>query len=218
MNDHETVPASVYARRAGISASIGGPLLLAGAVASTVVSVQQPDGAVTDPALFALYTTAFTVGAALLAHAVLALRALHRATDEPLPRSLRIGARISLIGFVLLVVFGVIVAASGLATGAPSEASFVAFGLGFLLTVIGHATLAVGLRRAGVLRGLWIAPLVASVGALVAMVASDLWHDLGLLILTAAWTTLGARLIARTRQDHAPPRQPLPRSRSNATS
>jgi hypothetical protein len=219
MNDHENVPASVHARRAGISASIGGPLLLAGAVASNVVSVQQPDGTVTDPALFALYTTAFTIGAALLAHAVLALRALHRATDEtPPPRSLRIGARISLIGLVLLALFGVIVAATGLATGAPWEASFVAFGLGFLLTVVGHATLAVGLRRAGNLRSFWIAPLVASVGALVALLASDLWHDLGLLIFTAAWTTLGARLIARIRQGHAPPRQPLPRRRSTATS
>jgi cytochrome bd-type quinol oxidase subunit 2 len=218
MNAHENVPAAVHARRAGISASIGGPLLLAGAVASTVVSVQQPDGTVTDPALFTLYTTTFTAGAALLAHAVLALWALHRATDEPAPRSLRIGARISLIGFVLLTLFGVIVAATGLATGAPSEASFVAFGLGFLLTVIGHATLAVGLRRAGNLRSLWIAPLVASAGALLALLASDLWHDLGLLVLTAAWTTLGARLIARTRPDHAPPSRPLPRRRSTATS
>jgi hypothetical protein len=134
------------------------------------------------------------------------------------PRSLRIGTRVSLAGFVLLALFGVIVAATGLATGAPSEASFVAFGLGFLLTVIGHATLAVGLRCAGNLRSLWNAPLVASAGAVVALLASGLWHDLGLLILTAAWTTLGARLIARTRQGHAPPRRPLPRRRSTAMS
>jgi hypothetical protein len=83
--------------------------------------------------------------------------------------------------------------------------------------VIGHATLAVGLRRAGILRRLWIAPLVAAAGASIALVAADIWHALGLLTLTAAWTALGVRLIARTRHDQAPPHLPLPRSRSTAT-
>lgn len=216
MEDPQSVPA-VHARRAGIAASIGGPLLFAGAVGSTVVSAQQPDGTVTNLALFGLYTITFTVGAAMLAYALPALYALHRSSGESVPRSLRIGTRISLTGLVLLALFGVIVAATGLATGAPSEASFVAFGLGFLLTAIGHATLAVGLRRAGILHRLWIAPLVAAAGALTALVTADLWHDLGILALTAAWTTLGVRLITRTRHDQAPPRQPLDRSPSTAT-
>jgi hypothetical protein len=40
---------------------------------------------------------------------------------------------------------------------------------------------------------------------------------LGLFVFAAAWTTLGARLIARTREGHAPPSQPLLRSRSTTT-
>jgi hypothetical protein len=215
MDHRPTVSAAVHARRAGIAASVGGPLLFVGAVASTVVSAQQPDGTVTNPTLFALYTITFTVGAALLAYALLAVQALHRTTGETPPRSFRIGTRISVVGFVLLVLFGVIVAATGLATGAPSEASFVAFGLGFLLTAIGQAALAAGLRRAGILRRLWIAPLVAAAGALTALVAPDLWHDLGLLTLTAAWTTLGAGLLARTRH-HSARRHPPQLGSSNA--
>lgn len=204
MRNDQHVPASVHARRAGMAALVGGPLLCAGALASTLVSVQQSDGTVTNPALFALYTTTFTIGAALLVRALLAVQKIHHATGEPPQRSVRIGTGISLVGLVLLVLFGMVVTATGLATGAPTEVSFVAFGLGFLLTVIGHATLAAGLRRAGFMHRLWIAPLVASAGALLALLAADVWHDLGLLVFAAAWTTLGARLVARTRSARAP--------------
>jgi hypothetical protein len=52
----DRVGSSVLARRGGVAASIGGALLFVGAVTSTVAGAQQPDGTVTNPSLFALYT------------------------------------------------------------------------------------------------------------------------------------------------------------------
>lgn len=192
---------STLARRAGLSAVLAGSLMFSGVAAELIISVQQPDGAVTNPALFAVFVATFPIGAAFLVRALLALQALHQASGESLSRSGRIGARLSVAGAVLLVAFGIGVLTTGLATGSPAEASFVLFGLGYLLTIVGHIALSMSLRRAGALRSWWTAPLVAAGGALVAIVVFvDPWHDLGLFTFNAAWVLLGVYLITRARQ------------------
>lgn len=196
---------STHARRAGVSAVLAGTLMFSGVAGALVFSVQHPDGAVTNSALFAVFVATFPIGAAFLIRALLGLQALHQASGERLSRSGRIGTRISVAGAVLLVAFGTVILTTGLITGAPAEASFVLFGLGFLLTMVGQITLSVGLRRAGVLRSWWLAPLVAAGGALVAVVVfTDPWHDLGLFTFNAAWVLLGIHLINRARHSAAP--------------
>lgn len=198
---------STLARRAGLSAVLAGSLMFSGVAAEFVISVQQADGAVTNPVLFAIFVATFPIGAAFLVRALLALQALHQASGEPLSRGGRIGTRVSVAGAVLLVAFGIGLLTTGLATGSPAEASFVLFGLGYLLTIGGHIALSLGLRRAGALRSWWTAPLAAAGGALVAiLVFVDPWHDLGLFIFNAAWVLIGVHLITRARQATAPVR------------
>lgn len=196
-------PPSTLARRAGVSAVLAGTLMFSGVAGELAFGGQLPDGTVTDPLLFGVFAATFPIGAAFLVRALLALQGLHQAAGERLSRSGRIGTRVSVAGAALLVAFGTVV----LITGVPVEASFVLFGLGFLLTTGGHIALSLGLRRAGALRSWWAAPLVAAGGALVAIVVFvDPWHDLGLFTFNAAWVLLGAHLMRRARQATAPAR------------
>lgn len=188
------------ARRTGLAATAAGALLFVSVAAELVWPAQQPDGSLTKPGLYFAYLTAWVVGAGAL---LLALRDVGNTPDGSPPdlrRGGRIGRRLSLAGAALLLAFGVVSLASALATGAPAEASFLLFALGLLLTIVGQAMLALGLRRSRSLGGWWVALLVAAFGALVAVVAvADPWHDLGMFTFDAAWVALGAGLLARGR-------------------
>lgn len=185
-------------RRTGSAAVAAGALLFASVAAELVRPVQQPDGTVTDRAGFALYLGGWVLGAAALVVALSGLRCL-----GPLPRPGRIGGRICLTGAALLLAFGVVALATGLAGGSPLEASFLLFALGLLLLGIGAVPLALGLRRTGTLGGWWPAVLGVTAGALVALgTAADPWHDLGLFLFFAAWVGLGVGLL---RVASAPP-------------
>ena len=192
--------ASSPARRTGLAATAAGALLFVSVAAELVWPVQRPDGSLTEPALFVAYVTAWVVGAGAL---LLALRDVGGAPDGSPPnlrRGGRIGRRLSLAGAALLLAFGAVALASALATGAPAEAAFLLFALGMLLTIVGQAMLAFGLRRSGALGGWWASLLVAALGALVAVVAvADPWHDLGMFAFDAAWVALGVRLLIGAR-------------------
>lgn len=182
-------------RGTGIAGVAAGTLLFVSVFAEIVRPVQRPDGSVTAPGLFAAYLTVWTLGAVAL---VVALSRLRHWPD--LPRAARVGRRTSVAGAVLLVGFGVAVAATSLVGGSPWEPSFVLFGLGLLLTVVGHASLGVGLRRREHLRPESGLLVLAAGGALVAvLVFADPWHDLGLAVFDAAWVALGARLLGAAR-------------------
>ena len=83
---------------------------------------------------------------------------------------------------------------SALATGAPLEASFLAFAVGLLLVAVGSVLLGLGLRASGAVGGWWTALPVAAAGALVALLVEQA-HDVGLFVLFArlgrSWASAG---------------------------
>ena len=186
--------APVPDRRSGGAAVAGGLLLAASVGAELVHPVQNPDGSVVSPALFAGYLGVWSLGAAALLVAQLGLRRTPGLTAVG-----RAGAVVNLAGTGLLLAFGVVVVVSGLATGTPLEASFLAFAIGLLLLAVGSALLGVGLRRSGAVGGWWTTLPVASAGALVALLVEQ-WHDLGLFVLFGAWVLLGVGTIRRSRR------------------
>ena len=181
-------------RRTGGAAVAGGLLLAASVGAELVHPVQNPDGSVVSPALFAGYLGLWTLGAAALLVAQLGLR---RTAD--LPGVGRAGAVVSLAGTGLLLVFGLVVVASALTTGAPLEASFLAFALGLLLLAVGSVLLGLGLRRAGAVGGWWVVLPVAGAGALVALLVEQ-WHDVGLFVAFLGWALLGVGAMRGSRR------------------
>jgi hypothetical protein len=155
---------------------------------------QEPDGSLTNPTLFAVYLTVWTLGAATLLVAQLGLR-----RTAGLPAVGRTGAVVSAAGTGLSLAFGLVVVASALATGAPLEASFLAFAIGLLLLAVGSVLLGLGLRRSGAVGGWWAALPVAGAGALVALLVEQ-WHDAGMFGFFAAWVLLGAGCMQRSRR------------------
>ena len=189
-----TRPTAAVLHRTGAAAVAAGVFLFLGVGPELLWPVQRPDGSVTDMALFALYVTCWTIGAAALA---VALLGLDRVGPGPLPRAGRIGRGLGLAGAVLLVAFGLVGLVTALLGGAPAEWSFLLFAVGLLLVIVGSVPLGLGLRRAGGPAVWWIAVLVAGAGGLAALGASaDPWHDLGMFLYDAAWVAFGLRLLA----------------------
>jgi hypothetical protein len=184
-------------RRIGGSAVAAGLLMAASVGAELVHPVQRTDGTLTEPFLFAAYLAVWTLGAAALVRALVALR--------PPGRVGRAGAVVSLAGAVLLLAFGLVVVGSALVTGQPYEASFLAFALGLLLSAVGAVLLALGLRPSGAVGGWWRALPVTAIGLLVALLApGDPWHDLGLFLAFGAWAALGLGLLRGARRPPVP--------------
>ena len=180
-------------RRTGIAAVSAGVLLFGSVAGELVHRVQRPDGTVTEPVLFAVLLIAWIMGSAAL---VVAISGISAATDQRDGRRRVAGRRTSVAGAGLLCAFGLAVLVAGLVSGQPVEASFLLFALGLLLTAVGHAMLALGLRRTRVVGRWWPAPLVAAGGALAAvLVFSDPWHDLALFTFDATWVALGVHLL-----------------------
>ena len=183
------------ARRTATCAVLGGVLQLAGVHGEWVFDPQKSDGTVTNPLVFSLLLIATIAGTGSLLAALFGLRVMHDAANVPLSRPGRIGLRLSIAANVLLLGFAGIVLGTALVSDAPAEASFVLFGLGMLLAVVGYAMLAGGLRRSGVVGGAWLAPAVAALGIICALVVPiDPWHDIGLYTSYAAWIWFGVLL------------------------
>lgn len=186
--------------RTGGTAVAGGLLLAASVGAELLHPVQEPDGTVVSPGLFAVYLAVWTLGAAALLVAQLELRSSDGLRhSDGLGRSGRAGAALGLAGTGLLLAFGLGVAVSVLVTGAPLEALFIAFALGLLLAAVGWLLLGLGLRRSGRIGGWWTALPVAAAGALLAL-SVERWHDLGLFVLFGAWVAVGVGAALRSRR------------------
>lgn len=178
-------------RQTGRAAAIAGVLMLVGVEGEWVLNPQADDGTVTNLPVFALLLLTATIGFALLFLAVLGLRAL-----APTTRPARVGAFLSVVGAGLLVVFGLTAIVTSLTTGSPLEASFIAFLLGMLLLAIGAITWGLSLRRHSPAPGVWQMLALSGVGAFAALaLEADPWHDLGLVVMFAAWTVLGVLLV-----------------------
>ncbi|MBA2769480.1 MAG: hypothetical protein H0U35_10195 [Sporichthyaceae bacterium] len=184
--------------RHGRAALAVGPLLILSTGVELVHRVQAPDGTVVEPVVFALLIALWGIGMLCVGVAALDARGLHREAAAPLARAGRIGVRLVVAGSALQVLFAAVVAVSAAAAGKPVEASFVLFGLGFLLLVVGGVLLGVGVWRARVVPSgatpLW----VGAAAALVAIVVfTDPWHDIGLFVFAGAWSALGVTLLTR---------------------
>ena len=86
---------------------------------------------------------------------------------------------------------------SAVRTVQPPGYTFVFFGLGLLFSVIGPILLGAGLRNAGWLGSGRLFPFAVAGGAVLALVPTDPWHDIGLLILGLCWAGLGAWILLR---------------------
>lgn len=187
-------------RRTGAAAVAGGLLLAASVGAELVHPVQEADGTVDSPALYAGYVTAWTLGAVALIVALLGLGA------PVLPRAGRIGRGIAVAGAALLVAFGAAGLVTGVSAGVSAEWSFLLFAVGLLLVLVAAVPLALGLRRAGRPALAWVAVLIAGAGVVIALgVEADPWHDLGLFVFTGAWVVLGLEVITGRAPTTAPP-------------
>ena len=184
-------------RRAGGAAVAGGLLLAVSVGAELLRPVQESDGSVVSPVLFAGYLGVWTIGVAALLVAQLGFR-----RTPGLPGVGRVGAAVCLAGTGLQLAFGLVVVVSALATGAPLEASFLAFAVGLLLVAVGSVLLGLGLRASGAVGGWWTALPVAAAGALVALLVEQA-HDVGLFVLFGAWVVLGVGWLRHGRRPAA---------------
>jgi hypothetical protein len=115
----------------------------------------------------------------------------------------RVGWWLGIAGTGVLALFAVQAGVSMVRTGEVPQ-NFVLFLVGFLLLVVGQALFARDLRHH--LGWAWILPLLAVVGLIVALTATDALgptHDIGLFIFEAAWVALGVALLSLERL-HAP--------------
>jgi hypothetical protein len=180
------------ASRTGRAAAAAGVLMTAGVEGEWLLNPQRDDGMVTDKPEFTLLLVASTVGFVLLS---LAVRGLRRASARRTSPA-RVGAAMSLLGAGMLAVFGVLVLVTGVASGSPLEASFLAFALGLLLLSIGQVVWGLSLRRQSPAPGVWQMLLVAGVMAFASIaIPLDPWHDVSLVAMFLAWSVIGVLLL-----------------------
>lgn len=193
------------ASRTGRAAVAAGVLMTAGVEGEWLLSPQRDDGTVTNKPEFALLLVLSTVGFVLLS---LAVRGLRRESARP-TRPARVGAMITLVGAGMLAAFGAVVLVTGLASGSPLEASFLAFALGLLALSIGQVTWGLALRRQPTAPGVWQMVVVAGVMAFASMaIPLDPWHDVSLVAMFLAWSVIGVLLLRHRTVSNVAPTAP----------
>lgn len=191
------------ASRTGRAAAAAGVLMTAGVEGEWLLNPQRDDGTVTDKPEFALLLMVSTVGFVLLSVAVRGLRRDSARRTRPA----RVGATTSLVGTGLLAVFGALVLVTGVVSGSPLEASFLAFALGLLLLSIGQVVWGLSLRRQSPAPGVWQMLLVAGVMAFATIaIPLDPWHDVSLVALFLAWSVIGVLLLRYSTVTHTEPK------------
>lgn len=182
------------ASRTGRAAAAAGVLMTAGVEGEWLLNPQRDDGTVTDKPEFALLVVVSTVGFVLLSVAVRGLRRESARRTRPA----RVGAMMSLVGAGMLAVFGALVLVTGVVSGSPLEASFLAFALGLLLLSIGPVVWGLSLRRQTPEPGVWQMLVVAGAMAFASIaIPLDPWHDVSLVAMFLAWSVIGVLLLRR---------------------
>ena len=171
--------------------------MIVGVEGEWLFNPQRDDGTVTNMPVFALLLLAATAGFVLLLTAVRGLRAQTACPTRPA----RIGALMTVAGAGLLVVFGLVGLVTALLKGSPLEASFIAFLLGMLLLSVGPVTWGLSLWRRSPAPGVWQMLLLSGAAAFAALaIEPDPWHDISLMVMFAAWSTLGVLLLRQPNQ------------------
>jgi hypothetical protein len=145
---------------------------------------------------FPLYT--FLPGLMVVSSVLLGVGLWHMRTLEPgIGRIGRAGLYVciaSVAGFGLTALTAFV---SAVQTAQPPGYTFVFLGLGLLFSVIAPIVLGTGLRHVGWLGPGRLLPFAVALGAILALVPTDPWHDIGLLILGVSWAGLGASMLLR---------------------
>jgi len=201
--------------RTGRAAAAAGVLMTAGVEGEWLLNPQRDDGTITDKPEFALLLVLSTIGFGLL---VAAVRGLRREADRR-TKPARVGARMSLIGAVLLALFGAMVLVTGVLSGSPLEVSFLAFALGLLLLSIGQILWGMSLRRQSPAPGAWQLLVLAGVTAFATIaIPLDPWHDVSLVAMFLTWSAIGVLLLRyRTISAVAPASSPAHAARHAET-
>lgn len=188
---------AILARRTGAAALAAGVLFLVSVGAELLQPVEQ-DGRIVNLPLALVYLALYGAAMACLVVTLASLRSLHRAADRPLSRVGRVGVWTALAGSVLHTLFSIQLIASAVNTRTLPEV-WALFGLGFLLLVVGQPLLAAGVRRADLVAGAWVFPLLGLAGTILVFFNVDPIHDIGLFVFAAAWLGLGVRVLGRGR-------------------
>ncbi len=184
----------------GRAAVAAGVLMTAGIEGEWLLNPQQDNGAVTDKPGFALLLSLSTIGFALLFTAIRGLRS----GSEQRTRPARVGASLSLAGAGFLTAFAACALVSGLAQDSVLEVTFVLFVLGMLLLAVGPVMWGISLRRSSPAAGVSPALVTSGIGAFALLaLPMDPWHDVSMVVMFAAWATLGFVLLRRS-TDRAP--------------
>jgi hypothetical protein len=186
---------AILARRTGTAAIAAGVLFPVSVGAELLQPVEQ-DGKIVNLPLALVYLGLYGAAMACLVVALASLRSLHRAADRPLSQAGRVGLWTTLAGSVLHTLFSIQLIASAVNTRTLPEV-WALFGLGFLLLVVGQPLLAAGVRRADLVPGAWVFPLLGLAGTILVFFNVDPIHDIGLFVFGAAWIGLGVRVLGR---------------------
>ena len=188
-----TRPPAVGDHAAALAA---GPLLALSSGLQLVTDVQRSDGEVLQPALYTGLTALWVAGMLAVAVAVRGLVRRHRSAGLDLGRRGRAGHRLLVAGAALQVLFALAAATTALVSGAPAEAVFLLFALGFLALVVGGALLGSRVRRSGLVPRAGIALQAGAVLAVLTIVVSvDPWHDVALFGYDLSWSLVGLMLL-----------------------
>ena len=120
-------------------------------------------------------------------------------------RSGRIGIRLALAGMAFLGLFSIQLLVEAVRTGDVPE-NFLLFAAAFLLLLVAHPLVALGLRRYAWLGHAWLLLFAAVAGILVFITAGDALgpvHDIGLFVFEGAWIAFGIAVL-RARPEAIP--------------
>jgi hypothetical protein len=112
-------------------------------------------------------------------------------------RAGRIGVRFAFAGMLFLTLFSLQVLVEALRTGELPD-NFVLFALGFLLLLVAHPLIGLGLRAPGSFGHAWVLPFIAALGIVVFVTAGDSLgptHDIGLFVFEWAWIAFGLAVL-----------------------
>ena len=160
--------------------SVIAALLLAVPVAAEAVSIIEDEAT----GMFALFGLTQVAGWLLAGTVVRDLSAGGGAASQW-------GSRLVMLGVAFQLLFALATFLSWAFTGEPAEASFIAFGLGFICLTVGGLMWAVRLRRTGSLAATFGLAGVAVLGFVAIAAGDNIVHEIALQGSYLAWVLVG---------------------------
>lgn len=178
---------NVWSDRLGLLLVAGGVLFFLSFASQIFIASPEVNGEVVNLPLYWLYNALMAVGVVLLALGVWGIRDTVGATIGQVGR---VGTYLCIASFVFYLLTALLAAVEAGRTGRPPDI-FVFVGLALVLSVVGPLLLGIGLRHVDALGATRFLPFLVLLGALLAFVPVDPWHDIGLAVFSLAWVALG---------------------------